>query len=224
MPGQDPGPAYVIVEPEAKKIYAVMEAKKQALLVDLDKLAPQLEAMAKSVTGGAGGAGAGSAKPLPSGTRTGKNDKVAGFSCEIWDVKHEGKKLELCVLADEKAWLKLPEAALPPQLSWAKELADGRHLPLRYVAFDADGKESGRVELTAVERTALPAADFEVPKGFVIVSFDQMMMGLGGLMGGGAGGLPALKGLPPNFKLPNGMALPSGFPSRLPKAPGSAAP
>lgn len=223
MPGPDQGPVYVIIEPEAKKVHAVMEAKKQAVLVDLEKLAPRLEAMAKSATG-VGGAGAGSAKPLPSGTRTGKNDKVAGFACEIWDVKHEGKKLELCVHVDQQAWLKLPAAALPPQLSWAKELADGRHLPLRYVAFEPDGKESGRVEVTSVERTALPAASFEVPKGFVILSFEQMMMGLGGLMGGGAGGLPALKGLPPGFKLPNGMALPSGFPARPPKAPASAAP
>jgi hypothetical protein len=91
---------------------------------------------------------------------------------------------------------------------------DGRHLPLRYVAYGPDGKESGRVELTSLEKTTLPAADFEVPKGFVVISFDQMMMGLGALLGGGAGGLPGVKGLPPGFKLPPGMALPSGFPAR----------
>jgi hypothetical protein len=216
MPGPDQGPVYVLVEPEAQKLYAVMAAKKQALLVDVAKLAPQLEAMAKNATGGAGGAGAPGAKSPSTGTRTGRTDKVAGFPCEIWDVKHGTQKLELCVHADEKPWLKVPAAALPPQLSWAKELADGRHFPLRYVAFDADGKESGRVELTSVERTALPAADFEVPKGFVIVSFDQVMTGLGGLMGGGAGGIPALKNLPPGFKLPPGMALPPGNPSTKP--------
>jgi hypothetical protein len=212
VPGRDLGPVYVIIEAEAQKVYAVMETKKQALLVDLAKLAPQLETMAKNLPGGAGGAGPAGEKPMPSGTRTGKTDKVAGFSCELWDVKHAGQKVELCVLADEKAWLKFPATALPPQLAWAKELADGRHLPLRYVAFDAAGKESVRVELTSVERTALAAADFEVPKGFVIVSFDQMMTGLGGLLGGGAGGVPAVRGLPPGFKLPPGLALPSAKP------------
>jgi hypothetical protein len=211
----DAGPLYLIIEAEAKKVYAVMETKKQAMLFDLDKLAPQLEAMAKGVTRGAGGAGGSSVKPMPSGTMTGKNDKVAGYTCEIWQVTHEGKKTELCVMTDENAWLKLPEAVLPPQLGWAKELADGRHIPLRYVTFDPDGKEAGRVEVTSVEKKTLPVADFEVPRGFVIVSFDQMMPGLTGLMGG-TGGLPGMKGLPPGFKLPPGVALPSGFPA-LPK-------
>jgi hypothetical protein len=222
-PGPDAGPVYVIVEAEAKKVYAVMESKKQALLIDLEKLLPQLEAMAKRLPGGQAGAGGTGGKPMPSGTKTGKNDKVAGYTCEIWEVTHEGKKMELCVITDEKAWLKFPEAALPPQLSWAKELADGRHLPLRYVAYGPDGKETGRVEVTSIERTVLSATDFEVPKGFIIVSFDQMMAGLGGLMGGGPGGLPGMKGLPPGFKLPPGMALPSGFPLQ-PKPSGSAKP
>jgi len=215
----DAGPVYLIIEAEAKKVYAVMEAKKQAMLFDLEKLAPQLEAMAKRVTGGAAGAAGTSAKPMPSGTMTGKDDKVAGYTCEIWQVTHEGKKMELCVMTDEHAWLKLPEAALPPQLGWAKELTDGRHIPLRYVAFDPDGKEAGRVELTSLEKRTLPAGDFEVPKGFVIVSFDQMMSGLGGLLGGGPG---AMKGLPPGLTLPPGMALPSGFPG-MPKPKGDAA-
>lgn len=210
LPLPDAGPVYLIIEAEAKKVYAVMEAKKQALLVDVDKLAPQLEAMAKNLTGGAGAAGAGGAKPMPTGKKTDRRDKVAGHACEIWEVTHEGKRMELCVLADDKGWLKLPESALPPQLAWAKELVDGRHLPLRYVAYDSDGKESGRVEVTSVERTAPPAAAFEVPKGFVIVSFDQLA-GLGGLLGGGPGGLPAIKGLPPDFKLPPGVALPPGL-------------
>jgi hypothetical protein len=200
-----------------------MEAKKQALLIDLEKLAPQLEAMAKTVTGGAGGAGPSAPKPMPTGKKTDRSDKVAGLSCEIWEVSHEGKKRELCLVADEKGWLKLPGAALPPELGWAKELADGRHLPVRYVAFEPDGKESGRVEVTSVERTGLAPAVFEVPKGFVIVSFDQMMVGLGGLLGGGPGGLPGVKGLPPDFKLPPGVALPPGFPA-TPKPKSAGAP
>jgi hypothetical protein len=224
-PLQNAGPVYVIVEAEAKKVYAVMESKKQALLIDLETLAPQLEAMAKRLPTGQAGAGGTGTAPMPTGTMTGKTDKVAGYTCEIWEVKHEGKKTELCVMKDEKAWLKFPQAALPPQLSWAKELADGRHLPLRYVAYGPDAKETGRVEVTSVEKTALSASDFEVPKGFVIANFDQMMAGLGGLMGGGAGGLPGMKGLPPGFKLPPGLALPSGLPARQqPNAAGSGKP
>jgi hypothetical protein len=222
VPTQNAGPVYVIIEAAAKKVYAVMESKKQALLIDLEKLAPQLEAMAKGVTAGQAGAGGTGVPPTTSGTKTGKTDKVAGYACEIWEVKHEGKKTELCVMKDEQAWLKFPNAALPPQLAWAKELTDGRHMPLRYVAYGPDTKEAGRVEVTSVEKATLSAADFEVPKGFVIVSFDQMMAGLGGLMGGGPGGLPGMKGLPPGFKLPPGLALPSGLPQRpSPSAPGN---
>ena len=224
-PLQNAGPVYVIVEAEAKKVYAVMESKKQALLIDLETLAPQLEAMAKRLPTGQAGAGGTGATPMPTGTMTGKTDKVAGYTCEIWEVKHEGKKTDLCVMKDEKAWLKFPETALPPQLSWAKQLTDGRHVPLRYVAFGPDGKETGRVEVTSVEKTTLAASDFEVPKGFVIASFDQMMAGLGGLMGGGPGGPSGMKGLPPGFKLPPGMALPSGLPPRAkPNATGGSAP
>jgi hypothetical protein len=223
-PTENTGPVYVIVEAEAKKVYAVMESKKQALLIDLEKLAAQLEAMGKGLpTGHAGGAGSGAAPP--SGSMTGKTEKVAGYTCEIWEVKQEGRRAELCVMKDEKAWLKFPETALPPQLSWAKQLTDGRHVPLRYVAFGPDGKETGRVEVTSVEKTTLPASDFEVPKGFVIASFDQMMAGLGGLMGGGPGGPSGMKGLPPGFKLPPGMVLPSGLPPRAkPNATGGSAP
>jgi hypothetical protein len=84
--------------------------------------------------------------------------------------------------------------------------------------------ESGRIELTGIERNALAAADFEVPRGFVIVSLDQgMLSSLGALAGPGADpqlrGLPALQGLKGLKGLPPGLQGLPGMP-----VPGSAGP
>jgi len=221
-PAKAIGQAFALIEVEKKKIYAVLVDKKQAMLLDLDKAGPQLEAMSKSLPGspntGAGGSG-----PTPTVTKTGKKDQVIGHACEVWEVTHQGVKTELCIKTEPESFLKLPPMPLPPHLAWASELSDGKHLPLRVVVFEK-GAESGRIELTAIEKKTLAAADFEVPRGFIIVSLDQAMLGglsgMGALPGAGASGDPmarlrALQGLRGLSGMPS--SRPAG--SAPPKAP-----
>jgi len=224
LPAKGIGQAYALVEVDKKKLYAVLVDKKQAMLFDLEKAGPQLEAMSKSLPGSAS-TGAGGAGPAPTVTKTGKKDQVIGHACEVWEVVHQGTKTELCLKIESESFLKLPPMPLPPHLAWAAELSDGKHLPLRVVAFEK-GAESGRIELTAIEKKPLAAADFEVPRGFMIVSLDQQLLGglsaMGGLPGAGAGGDPmarlrALQGLRGLAGMPS--AGPAGSaPPRAPKS------
>jgi hypothetical protein len=206
LPQKDVGRAFGLFEVEQKKFYAVLEDKKQAFLFDLEKSAPQLEALSKSLPGSSASGGGGTP---PSLTKTGKKDRVAGYECELWHIVHEGNKSELCVRTEAAAWLQFPTPALPPQVAWAAELA---------VVFEG-ALESGRIELTGIEKKALSASDFEVPRGFVIVSLDQAMLGgLGALAGPGGDpaerlrGLPAFQGLPGLPSLPGRGATGSAAP------------
>jgi hypothetical protein len=64
--------------------------------------------------------------------------------------------------------------------AWQKLLAGKDLFPLRVVGKDKGGKESFRMEVTAIEKKSLPDSDFAAPAGFE--KFD--MGGMGGMMKG----------------------------------------
>jgi hypothetical protein len=226
LPGKDSGRVFVLFEVDQKKVHLVLADRKQAFLLDLDKVGPDLEALQQArPKGTSGDAGA-----EASIKETGKKDRVAGYECTIWEVAHGEGKTELCMKTESALKLDLPSLPLPPELSFVAKLADGRKLPLRVISFKK-GTEAGRVEFKKLERKALPASDFEVPRGFVIVTVDQKMLSslssLGALAGSGAapmpglGGRAGLRGLPAIPGLPSGFALPT---NRPPKASPSTKP
>jgi hypothetical protein len=206
MPGAPPGTrAYLLGSPKDKKAHVILDAQKQALLLDADKLAAQM-----GQAGGKPGAASAGAD-VPDLKKTGRADQVAGYSCEIWEIVHRGSKMELCVAAENTQWFQFPLANLPEQYAWAKELADGKHFPLRFVIFDKAGAEEGRVELAGIEKKSLDAKSFEIPAGYQIVDLEQMMAGMMQQFGGmhGRPGAPNLKGLPFSPQaLPSGVAPP----------------
>jgi hypothetical protein len=219
LPGAPPGAsAYLLGSPKEKKLHVILDAEKQALLLDAEKLGAKLGNL-----GGTPGAPAapGAGADAPKLTKTGKTDKVAGYSCEIWEIVHQTSKMETCIAAESTQWFEFPLANLPEQYAWAKELTDGKHFPLRFTTFDKSGAEEGRVELTSIEKKALDAKSFEIPAGYQIVDLEQMMAGMMQKFGGmhGRPGMPNLKGLP---------LTPPGTPSArvppAPKAKASAAP
>ncbi|MBX3237705.1 MAG: DUF4412 domain-containing protein [Nitrospiraceae bacterium] len=105
--------------------------------------------------------------------RTGKTDKVAGYSCEVWRViDKETKKLELeiCVA---KGFGRGATAFLDPkrvqdssQPAWVKQLVKEGGFGLRTIHFGEDGKESSRSQVTGVERKSLDANLFTVPSDY----------------------------------------------------------
>lgn len=175
-----------------KKIFVVDETKKQAIVLDLNKPGESpLKGLASRGTPGGG-----AQKPPPKVTKTGKNDKVAGYSCEIWEIAEEakGKVGEACIAHEGVSWFSFPAAHLPGEHAWAAELLDGKHFPLRFVAFEG-GAETGRVEVTRIEKKTLAAAMFEIPAGYKVMDLAQMFGGMGM-----PSGMPS--GMPPGFRPP----------------------
>jgi len=193
------GKTFVIVKPAEKKLLAVMDAKRQAVLLDFDKLASQAQAMSR-MHPSPGGPGAG-AEPPPVMQKTGKTDTVAGYKCEVWHIAHGSSAGDLCIGEQGTSWFHIPLVGLPAAYAWASEITDGNHFPLRLVLSE-NGIEHGRLEVVSIQKKALPAADFEVPAGYNVLDLEQMM----GAMMGGMHGMP---GMPPGA-MPSGM--PPGFP------------
>jgi len=195
---QNIGKAYALVTPQDKKLYLVMDAKKQIISLDFDKFANQAKAL-----GAAHGHAPGSGSP-PQVTKTGKMDTVAGYSCEIWHIVQEKAASDLCIAQQGTSWFQLPLAGVPAEFAWASEIADGKHFPLRLVMSE-NGAEQGRIEVTSIQKKPLPAEAFTLPAGYNMIDLEQM---LGAMMGGMSGLMPP-GGMPSGFA-PLGMPIPPG--------------
>ena len=208
------GKVYVLVEPADKKLYAVFDAKKQVVLMDLDKLVSQ----AKTFGGQARTSDA--SRDAAQVQKTGKTDSVAGYTCEIWHITSKKSSGDLCIAEQGTSFFHIPLSGVPAEYAWATEITDGKHFPLRFVALE-NGVEQGRLEVTNIHKKALPADEFAVPAGYNVLNLEQMMgamMGMGSLPGlpgiasaaapGTAAGLPPGVVLPPGVSLPPGVVLP----------------
>lgn len=191
------GKAFVLVMPAEKKLYAVLDAKKQAILVDFDKFANQAKALS-------------AAHPRPNSgvaadvQKTGKTDTVAGYKCEIWHIVQAKSVADLCIAEQGTSWFHIPLSGVPAEFAWASEITDGKHFPLRLVMSE-NGTEQGRIEVASITKKPLPASEFQVPAGYNVTDLEQM---LGAMLGGMPGALPGGAGMPPG--------MPPGMPAGLP--------
>ncbi|HEY4102997.1 MAG TPA: DUF4412 domain-containing protein [Polyangiaceae bacterium] len=208
---QGVGKAYALVAPADKKLYLVMDAKKQIILVDFDKVANQAKLLNQAHSHGPGGAG--ETGSLPQMQKTGKLDTVAGYSCEIWHISKDKSSADLCIAEQGTSWFKIPLTGIPAEYAWASEITDGKHFPLRFVMSE-NGVEQGRLEVTSIQKQPLPAASFTPPPGYNTIDLEQMLAG----MLGGIGMMPGMapSGTPPGF--PPGM-LPPASHAHAPKKP-----
>lgn len=178
-----------IVDTPVKKGYALIPAKKQAIVIDFEKAKQmKVQGVGGSSSRGAGGAG----EPPPKFEKTGKKDVVAGYTCEIVRVTtHKGDKSELCI-AENVKWIDLSDLATQsPELAAAAAVTDINHLPLRMVSFDPQGVESSRMEATKIDKKKLDDARFAIPPDYQQIDLAAMLGG----MGAGSGKLPP--GFPP---------------------------
>ena len=102
--------------------------------------------------------------------RTGKTDKIAGYSCEIWRItdKEENRlKNDICVAKGfGKAatfWIDPKEMRRSSQPSWVKRLVEEGGFGLRSIHYDEEGKESSRMEVTSIDKKSLDNALFAFP-------------------------------------------------------------
>jgi Domain of unknown function (DUF4412) len=202
--------SYVIFDATAKKLEVVAAQQQQVFVVDLNTSGDQLKAL------GAARRGPKQDKqeaPKVTLNKTGKFDTVAGRKCENWEAIGDTRKSTICVAEEETRWFQIPLSSLPSEHAWAAELLDGKHFPLRFIAYGKDGAtESQRVEVTKIDKKALPAADFEYPATYRVSDFGQMFAGLAGMQGGlhgAAGGYPGMPGgMPAGYPMPSGMPVP----------------
>ncbi|MBS0184493.1 MAG: DUF4412 domain-containing protein [Nitrospira sp.] len=106
--------------------------------------------------------------------RTGKTDKIAGYSCEIWRItdKEENRlKSDVCVAKGfGKAatfWIDPKEMRRSSQPSWVKRLVEEGGFGLRSIHYDDAGKESFRTEVTSIDKKSLENALFAFPADWV---------------------------------------------------------
>jgi hypothetical protein len=211
--GPQLGPkGYLVIDGRDKKALMVSDEKRHVMVLPLDKLGQQMAKLGKDAAEDAPAADPKAAAKAPELKQTGKTDTVAGRTCEEWEITNDDKtKTRVCVASEEASWLELPTLGLPSEHAWARSLMDGKHLPLRAIAFEASGKEKGRVELVRLEKKALDDALFAAPAGYQVMDMGEMMRGMAQMMGGapvgGAGSQtqgtvpPGMAGkLPPNFQ------------------------
>ncbi len=186
-----PGPlanakGYGLLDSAAKKIYVVLDTSKQVIVIDLNKSGEELK--------GIGSPGArpehpgAPQQPATKVTKTGKFDTVAGYKCEIWEVTGDHREGAVCVAEQGSSWFHIPMTGIPTEHLWAAELLDGKHFPLRFVGYGPDGvKETGRVEVTKIEKKTFAPSEFEYPPTYAQIDLAQMFRGFaapGGMPGG----------------------------------------
>jgi hypothetical protein len=237
IPGSTAGghmQGYGVLNLEKQKALAVLDSQKQVIEIDLNTLGEKMKAMAPPSLPRPNGAK--ESEPAPQITKTGKTDKVAGYTCENWDITSpSGEKGSVCVAEEGNSWFHVPLTGAPAKFAAIAEIMDGKHVPLRFIGYDKSGAEEGRIEIAKIEKKPLTDAQFEPPAGYAVTNLEELMKGMmmPGMMGAGMPGMPPgmTGGMPRRFppgmmppgtqpggmgNLPPGFppgALPSGFPA-----------
>jgi hypothetical protein len=161
--GTNGGGSFLIDSP-AKRFFVINPAEKQAIQFDLSA--------SKSKEGAA----------PPVVTKTGRTLKVAGFKCEEWEVTESEQRKETVCVADKPAsFFDIPvTGGMLGSRAWMRQVLDGHHVPLRLVAFDKAGAETGRIELVKITRGPQDASLFSVGDGVHIVDIGSLLQQSGG--------------------------------------------
>jgi hypothetical protein len=169
----------VILDTPAKKAYALIHAKKQAMVIDF----AQMKNAKLPGVGIAGPSTPGGPPPdKPNIEKTGKKDTVAGYTCDIYKItQKDGRHAEAC-LAEGIKWFDLTDFGMQsPEMAFAASLSDMNHFPLRLVTFTAANAEESRMQATKIDKKKLEDSRFAVPPDYQVVDLAQMMQGLGKL-------------------------------------------
>ena len=116
--------------------------------------------------------------------KTGQKEKILGYTAEKYLSTTDGEKTELWLAEGIGSFAMMGGANSGKRKggspAWEKALAGKDLFPLRIVSLDKAGKETFRMETTAINKQSLPDSLFTPPAGYQ--KFD--MGGLGGMMKG----------------------------------------
>jgi hypothetical protein len=208
--------AYGIFDSAAKKVYLVADARKEVIVIDLEKSGEQLKGVGKPPEMPHAERPAAPERPPSKITKTGKFDTVAGYKCENWDIASDHREGTVCVAQEGASWFSIPMTGIPTEHAWALELLDGKHFPMRFVGYAKDGTtEDAHMEITKIDKKTLPPTEFEYPPAYKVVDLAQMFGGMMGRMPGGmpGGGMPGgMPGMPGMAGMPGGGMPPMPHP------------
>lgn len=165
----------MIIDPSAKTVTMLMPA-----MAGMANLLPPDSKGIKMVNpiGGADAAGGAAAGPAVTYKKLGTSQTIAGLKCDDYESTADGETTRAC-FASNVGMFTYPSlgggmggrgrgAAAP---AWSKGIGQAPGFPLK--VWTTDGKVA--MEVTAIDRSAVPASAFEVPAGYV---------DLGAMMGG----------------------------------------
>lgn len=177
VPDVPEGEAVMLWDLEGSKITTLMPARKIYMTMDLKETAEAMKASAKEMKKSPGG----EEEKFPKLTPTGKQETIAGYTCEHW-LMGDNQEFDMCVAkglgyfgmggqsrGGAQSWKNLAfspkllaEAANHPD--WVK-LLEGGAFPLKFTAMQ-DGKVTMKLEATKIERKSLDDSLFAVPADY----------------------------------------------------------
>ena len=172
---------FMIVDSRARTMLMPMSGKKMYMELSLDQIGEKSQEHMKE------------AIERHTVERTGKMDKIAGYSCEVWRIKDKDtKKLEheICVAKgfgkSATFWMDPKQMQQSSQPAWVKQLVNEGGFGLRTIRYGDDGKEISRTEATGIEKKSLDKSLFAMPADYTKVDREAMMRGsAGGAQGHG---------------------------------------
>lgn len=137
----------------------------------------------------AGGPGK-KAQSEPKLEKTGETQKILGYLAEKYLSTHEGTTTEMWLAEGIGAFAGLGQPSgkgrgNAPQ-AWERALSGKPYFPLRVIGRDKGGKETFRMEATAIDKQPLGDDVFAAPAGYEKMDMGGMMRGM----------LPGLPGMP----------------------------
>lgn len=179
----------VVTEEDSKALEARQEQFRAQMKAQLEKMPPEQRArMEATMLGGQ----ADPSKPQNFTYEKKKTAarKIAGFACEDYVVKRDGQLHgEGCyatwktvgITAEEFKNIMLKSmpssAAAGPMMQAFEAHSSAPGLPIERIVFDANGNVTHSTTLKSFTKTALPAAKFELPKGYTEKPMAEGMMG-----------------------------------------------
>jgi len=157
----------------------ILDSKTKTMLI----LFPERQAYTEIALGGEHSERIGKAMEDYEVERTGRTDKVAGRSCEIWRVKEkdaEAEKHEICVAKGFGRTASFWMEPMKKQPAWVTQLINEGGFGLRSVRYDVTGQVATRTEVTDIEAKSMDAALFAAPAGYQKMDRGAMMGAMGG--------------------------------------------
>lgn len=173
MPGQK-GMGGMIVDPMKKEMLVMMDEQKMYMVMAMPDVAAQaVEAKSGEVKL----------------EKTGQKEKILGYDAEKYVATHEGTTTELWLAEGLGTFMSFNQGnpmmggrgsrgGAQPTQSWERALAGKELFPLRVVSKDKSGKDSFKMEATAIEKQSLPESLFVPPAGYQKFDMGGMMKGM----------------------------------------------